>query len=314
MEGYKSTEQALDPERIIEEIENSRIDPNDFRNNRFFDAGDIDADLSHCQNLHGQFDDQKRRYTPEQQAQYERGLAAEYALRHAIEEHGWISEDIHVIVTSEYDDYVRGIDSVLQIVLGEGRYEHLGFAIDFASGITDVGKKIRRTFDMIDQGYAPSVKYFDSPKTGQLKNFKVPRIIVGCGPENLQRLAAYSAEMLNGSGVSDQVKESIKTDPFRAILFGEIETQLSVFVHRLEKVIGEARRLNRPEIESRAKSSLEMHQNALRVIQDLAHDAGIDINAIKKDIRGDVFAVEMARALSLLSMTPVEFKQKQERY
>ncbi len=308
MESFKITEQTLDPEKIIEDIENSRIDPNDFRNNRFFDVGDIDADLSHCENLHGQFDDQKKRYTPEQQSQYERGLAAEYTLRHAIQEHGWISENIHVIVTSEYDDYVRGIDSVLQIVLGEGRYEHLGFAIDFASGTADVGKKIRRTFDMIDQGYAPSVKYFDSPKTGQLKNFKVPRIIVGGGPENLQRLAAYSAEILNDSGISDTVKESIKTDPFRAILFGEIETQLSVFVHRLEKVVEEARKLNRPEIESRAQGSLKMHQNALQVIQDLAHNAGIDIHAIKKDIRGDVFAVEMARALSLLSMTPVVLK------
>lgn len=308
MEGFKTTEQALDPEKIIEDIESSRIDPNDFRKNRYFDPGDIDADLSHCENLHGQFDDQKKRYTPDQQAQYERGLAAEYALRHAIEEHGWISEDIHVIVTSEYDDYVRGIDSVLQIVLGEGRYEHLGFAIDFASGTADVGKKLRRTFDMIDQGYAPSVKYFDSPKTGQLKNFKVPRIIVGGGPENLQRLAAYSAEMLNDSGISESVREAIKKDPFRAILFGEIETQLSVFVHRLEKVVDEARKQGRPDIENRAQSSLKMHQDALQVIQDLAAEAGIDISAIKKDIRGDVFAVEMARALSLLSMTPVMFK------
>jgi hypothetical protein len=313
MESYKIPEQALDPEKIIEDIEKSRINPDDFRNNRHFDAGDIDADLSHCQNLHGIFDDQKKRYTAEQQAQYERGLAAEYTLRHAIEEHGWLSENIHVIVTSVYDDYVRGIDSVMQIVLGEGRYEHLGFAIDFASGAENVGDKIRRTFDMIDQGYAPSVKYFDSPKTGQLKNFKVPRIIVGGGPENLQRLAAYSAEILNDSGISDRVKESIKTDPFRAILFGEIEAQLSVFIHRLEKVIAQAREEQRFDIEERAKSSLKMHQVAFEVIEDLAKEAGIDTDAIRKDIKGDIFAVKMAQALSLLSMTPIMFKQKQER-
>lgn len=308
MEGFKTTEQALDPEKIIEDIESSRIDPNDFRNNSYFDAGDIDADLSHCNTLHGKFEDQKKNYSREQQAQYERGLAAEYALRHAIEEHGWISENIHVIVTSEYDDYVRGIDSVLQIVLGESRYEHLGFAIDFASGTEDVGNKIRRTFDMLDQGYAPSVKYFDSPKTGQLKNFKVPRIIVGGGPENLQRLAAYSAEILNDSGVSESIKETIKNDPFRAILFGEIEAQLSVFIHRIEKVVDQAVRERRPEIEERAKSSLKMHQNALKVIEDLAKEAGIDTNVIRKDIKGDIFAVKMAQALSLLSMTPVVFK------
>lgn len=308
MESFKITEQILDSEKIIEDIESSRIDPNDFRKNSYFDVGDIDADLSHCSNLHGKFEDQKKSYNSEQQAKYERGLAAEYALRHAIEEHGWICENIHVIVTSEYDDYVRGIDSVLQIVLGEGRYEHLGFAIDFASGTEDVGNKIRRTFDMLDQGYSPSVKYFDSPKTGQLKNFKVPRIIVGGAPENLQRLAAYSAEILNDSGISESVKETIKKDPFRAILFGEIESQLSVFIHRLEKVIDQAKKERRPEIESRAKSSLKMHQDALKVIEDLAFEAKIDTNTIKKDIKGDIFAVKMAQALSLLSITPVIFK------
>lgn len=308
MEGYKSTEQLLDPEKIIEDIGRSRIDPNNFRNNAQFDGGDIDADLSVCASLHGKFDDQKKRYTPEQQAQYERGLAAEYTLRHAIEEYGWLSKDVHIIVTSEYDDYISGIDSVMQIVLGEGNLEHLGFALDFASGVEEVEKKIGRTFDMLDQGYSPSVKYFESEKTGQVKNFKVPRIIVGGGPENLQRLATYSAEILNNSGMSEQAKISIKNDPFRAILFGEIEVQLSVFVHRLEKVVDQARKRNLVDIERRAKSCLEMHRKAFEVIQHLADKAGIDVKEIRKNIRGDVFAVKMAQTLSSLSTNQIVFK------
>ncbi len=299
----------LDAEAIMQETDRARIDMSSFRGAKFYDTDEIDADLHQCQELHQRFEDEREHYTPEKRAQFERGLAAEYTFRHAIEEYGWLADDVNVIVTSEYDDYVGGIDTIAQIIMGAERFEHLGFAIDFATGTDDVGKKIRRTFDSLDQGFTPRVKYFDSEKTGKLKNFKVPRIVIGASPETLERLATYSSEIMSGSGIAEASREEIRRDSFRAVLFGEIQAQLSVFIHRIEKVITQARTEKRADILERATSSLVTHRKALAVIQELAADAGIDLGAIQKHIRGDVFAVSMAQALSLLSQTPITFRK-----
>lgn len=306
----ESLGKILNAETIIAETDKARIDMDSFRNAKFYEVDEVDADLQQCQEISDKILSERSNYTPERRAQYERGLAAEYTFRHAIEKYGWLAKEVNVIVTSEYDDFVRGIDSIAQIITGLDKLEHLGFAIDFATGSEDVGNKIRRTFDAIDQGFTPSVKYFESEKTGKLKNFKVPRIVIGSGSETLERLATYSSEIMGGSSASDSAKEAIRNDPFRAVLFGEIEAQLSVFINRLQKVVDQAKREKRDEIEQRAKSSLDIHKKALTVVQELAKEAGITMEMIQKHIRGDLFANKMGQALSILSLTPIEFRAK----
>jgi hypothetical protein len=300
----------LDAETIIKETDKKRINIDSFRGSKFYEVDEIDADLHQCQEIDSRIKSERKNYTPEKRAQYERGLAAEYTFRNAIEKYGWLADQVNLIVTSEYDDFVRGIDSIAQIITGLDKFEHLGFAIDFATGSEDVGNKIRRTFDAIDQGFTPSIKYFESEKTGKLKNFKVPRIVIGSGPETLERLATYSSEVMNSSDAADSAKKSIREDPFRAVLFGEIEAQLSVFINRLQKVVDQAKKEKRDDIEHRANSSLVMHKKALTIVQELAKKAGINMETIQKNIRGDLFAVKMGQALSVLSLTPIEFRGK----
>lgn len=303
-------DRPLDADAISEEIRDERTDMESFRGAKFYENDEIDADLEQCHTIGQKIEDERRNYSPEKQASYERGLAAEYTFRHGIAEYGWLAPDVNMIVTSEYDDYVRGIDSIAQIITGPEQFEHLGFAIDFASGAEDVGMKIRRTFDSIDQGFTPSVKYFDSEKTGKLKNFKVPRIVIGASPDTLARLAAYSSEVMNGSGIAESVKQQLREDSFKLVIFGEIEAQLGVFVNRLQKVLKQAQLEKRPEIEQRAKASLSTHQKALATVQRLAEEAEITLDDIRTQMKGDIFAAKMAQALSALSLTPIAFKEK----
>ncbi len=305
-------DQIADVETMTEEIERKRVDPEEFRGHPFYTEAEIDQDIDKSAKLHDIFEQKRQTHTEEQKAQFERGIAAEFSLRHAIENYGWLGENVNMIIASQYDDYVRGIDSIAQIILGPERFEHLGFAIDFATGTEDVGNKLRRTFDSIDNGYTPSVKYFNSERTGKLKNFKVPRLVIGAGRESLEKLANLSMEIMNGSGIAESVKDEIRQDPFRFVLFGEIEAQLSVFINRFTKVIEKARAEKRYDIEKRALASQRAHETALRTIQELAKQSGADVKTISKHIRGDNFAEKMGMALSALSLTPIEFKKKEE--
>jgi hypothetical protein len=306
-----AVQEMIGLENIAEKIDEIRIKLESFRGQKFYDDAEIDRDLERCKNLKEIFESKNASKSEVEREQYERGLVAEYTFRQALAEYGWLAKKIKVIVTSEFDDFVGGIDSVAQIETGPGRFEHLGLAIDFAASMNDVGEKLRRTFDSLDLGFSSSVKYFDSEKTGKLKNLKMPRIIIGAGHESMERLITYSSEMMSGQEISDSVKKEISEDPFRYILFGEIEAQLIVFIARLEKVVAEAIKQNRPDIEKRATSSLDIHRDSLKTIQRLAEESNLDMNTLRRHIKGDSFATKMHSALNLLSFTPIDFDRQQ---
>ncbi|GEM_PF-2302453 len=290
-------------EHIVEEIDRERINLKSFEGHKSFTRDEIDKDLFTSKMLWQNFEQQRKKFDTIQREAYERGLRAEYVLRHVIEEHGWLADDVKVIPTSQYDDFARHIDSVAQISTGEGTFEFLGLAIDFTSGAEDIGPKLRKSFADLDQGSCPSVKYFDSAVTGKVKDFAVPRVIIGAGAANMERLSAYCSEVMSGSGISESVREEIKNDSYRYVLFAEIIMQLDAFVNRLKKVCQEAERKHRKDIKERATESLKIHEKALTTVKQLAINADIDITSGSNKIRGDRFAVKMASDLSELSRT-----------
>ncbi|MDE1941085.1 MAG: hypothetical protein KGI66_03120 [Patescibacteria group bacterium] len=297
----EATKELSEIDRISEEIGNERIDPRDFTDTQFFTEKEVDDDLSVCRNLQKMFEAKLEKMSAEEKETYERGLKAEYVLRHALKDSGWLSADVNMIVTSQYDDYVRGIDSVAQIITGDGRLEHLGLAIDFATSREDLERKLWKTFHTLDQGFSPSVKYFESEKTGKLKNFKMPRLVIGAAPETIGRLSAYTSEIMAGTAMSDSVRAELEGDPFRYVLMGEILAQLGVFINHIKKIIAKAREFGFLEVEKRAKAALSVHIKAMETVEGLAKEADIDPESIQKQIRGDSFAIRMAGALSDIS-------------
>jgi hypothetical protein len=303
---------TLAPIEIIkEEAARERIDPTEFEG--LFTREEIEADMENCVRLSNIFKEDSLQAGPEQLAALERGEAAEYTFRHAIEDYGWLAEKISVTVASLYDDYVRGIDAIAEIPRGTKPSQHLGFAIDFASSADDVGNKLRRTFDSIDLGYTSSVKYFESESLGKQTNFKIPRVVVGAGPESLERLVSYSQEIMKDSSVSDEVKRQLREDAFQYVVLGEITAQLSVFCNRLEKVIAKSKAEKKPDITRRAEVSLEIHSEALQTMISIITEKGVDMGTIQKHVRGDAFAAKMGTALSQLSLTPITLEEQKKK-
>lgn len=301
-------------ESVAEEITRLRINPIDFKDHPSFNEDEINDDLNHCREKELRIVEQKKEFTPEQLAETEHGLRAEYAFRHAIQDFGWLSNKVNMIVASQFDDYFRGIDSIAQIDIGPGNLENIGFALDFSTSLEDLGHKLAQTFDSIDNGYTPTVKYFDSEKTGKIKNFRVPRIVVGAGKDTFHRLSEYGKELSsNPLTMTESKKQEMINDSFKHILIGEIIAQLSIYCNRLKKVIAQAKVEWNNDVERRAVESLSIHEKALKNIQELALSNGSDMATIQKNIRFDSFATKMGTSLSALSLTPIIFKDRNKK-
>ncbi len=297
-------------EAISKEYGDKSIKLESFRGHQYFDDEEINRDLESCRKKKADIEARRAKMSPRELEQLNTGVMAEYAFRHAIADYGWLAPKVNVIISSLYDDYFWGIDSIAQIVEGEDKYEHIGFAMDFGTSLEDIGTKLAHTFDSLDNGFCPSAKYFDSEPTGKLKKFKLPRMVVGAGPETLERLISYSDEILAGSAISDKAKHEIKGDGYRYVLFGIMLAQIEVFCARLQTVIDKARVEKRPDIGKRAETTLKIHEKARRTLKKLALDSGVTAELMQKHLRGDSYAGRMRGALQALSLTPIVFKQE----
>ncbi|MEK7610055.1 MAG: hypothetical protein AAB470_02980 [Patescibacteria group bacterium] len=304
----ETVEELRDTDAITDETERLRTGMSIFKGAGLNEDVDIENDIQKCEKKQSIILEEKKNLTGEALENYKRGQRAEYVFRHAIQDFGWLADKVNMIIASQFDDYFRGIDSIAQIPVGKEGLEHIGFAMDFATSVEDIGKKLRQTFDSIDNGYTPTVKYFDSKHTGKKVDFRVPRIVIGAGSETLERLINYSKEILNKSGIAESCREAISNDVFQFVLFGEIIAQLGTFVNRLKSVVEQAKKTHRPDIEKRAYESLDIHEKAMQTVMKFAQDKKIDMSMIQKHIRGDSFAVKMAPALVALSHTSIDFK------
>lgn len=275
----------------------------------FFTDEEVSSDIRKCE-------EKARRFTAEgakaenYKETVEMGHMAEYVFYQAIENYGWLApkEKVHLIITSLFDDYIRGIDSVIQIIMGDGKFDHFGLAVDFTTSEQDIGYKLKVTFDSLDNGFCPSVKYFDSDKTGPLKNFKVPRLVIAADGRTIQRLSDLCEEIIFDSSVSDESKRALVDDVFKYSFYLQIRLQLMAFIARLEKVAEKAQREKRSEIKNRAEETLARHQQALVTLDVLEKENNINIDTISSHMKdGKGLIGTMSKALRGLSMTPIEF-------
>lgn len=280
-----------------------RVRIQDFEGVKYVDPEKLKSHIEEEAQLSAKFHADLLGMTIEGRGAFEKGLIAENVFSTAIQEYGWLAPKVEVISTSKYDDYKSHIDFVSQVTLGDGKFEHLGFALDFSSNVIEVGKKLMQTARSLDKGYSPSVKYFDSEKTGKLIGLKMPRIVVGAGREALSRLVDYNKEIDNHSGVSEQVKKELRNDPFRYVMLGEIKGQLAFCIFRLKAVIADAKQNNHQDILRNAQLALKMHENALSNFTNLLNSQGVNESDIERHRRGDNYAKmlvdEMVRIIKL---------------
>jgi hypothetical protein len=115
---------------------------------------------------------------------------------------------------------------VLEFQKGEESASHIGLGIDVTFSAS-LEKKLRKVKEDIDEGFLPSLKYFDSPKShirGELK--QVPRGIVGFDKDAIARLAKQR----------QSTGELSPTDPTRLITLRQLDLQFTTYVEYAERI------------------------------------------------------------------------------
>lgn len=93
----------------------------------------------------------------------------------------WFGKNVSVYYTSEYDDYVNGVDGVAEFFDPNGESKaHVAMSFDvvFSKHSERVIEKLEKTKKLIQEGDLTSIKYFEDDN-GDKKSLKAPRIILG---------------------------------------------------------------------------------------------------------------------------------------
>ena len=131
--------------------------------------------------------------------------------------------------TSEFDDYTKGIDLVVEIRAIDGTRVFLG--IDATSSEEQVENKLNEVEQQTTQGIFPALKYFQSKKDIAIRGtVELPRIIVGDIREHIVELAGLYKKYVSAKDAEtkNRLKSLLVNHPFGKELTAQILIQLAL--------------------------------------------------------------------------------------
>jgi len=203
----------------------------------------------------------------EEKVNYIRAKICEALLPNLIENY-WIPERFYFTETSEFDDWVNGVDSVMEFE----RKPEKGAIIDFTTSADKekIRDKMIKITEKIEAGTLFEIKYFKSQKEPvQYSHLKmVPALIVGIAPFTLRELCDL---------YSKKEKKKIENHWFKYGLFDQILAQIEYY----KKYILEPRRKNY-QLE-KANLMAQKYEELKKAIEDLKENPLHDL--IQKGVR-----------------------------
>lgn len=147
-----------------------------------------------------------------------------------INEGGWLGKDVTSFPTALFDDYVNGVDQIIDFHYPEtDSHAYLGLAIDVTTGnvgtVYEKFEKIKKSIDRDDtgEGSLATIKYFSRAHFhGVVRN--VPQAVVGIEPSRVERLA------LDWKGKH----ESLGQSPIKRLLLMQMRLQMETFASYAE--------------------------------------------------------------------------------
>lgn len=217
--------------------------------------------------------------SPEKKRGYKFSAAFERVFKGWAPRLGWFGDKAEIISTSEYDDYVNGVDGVLIL----NKSEYVGLAIDTThTGADKIDEKMMRALDHITNEGSVSLKYFEQKNfRGELKE-TIP-VIVGLDDRNANAVIDTLGQVFNllkqkeRTARQNQIlKEKIdvlKDHPAQVIFLRQIRAQLEMY----QRVLGAD--------QSESKKTTKEHINTiLTIIKAIARDkASIELGDLEQD-------------------------------
>ncbi|HOC96238.1 MAG TPA: hypothetical protein PLM63_01190 [bacterium] len=115
----------------------------------------------------------------------------EFIMNKQIELSDWLGENVYTYKTSYYDDWINGVDTLLEFQKEENASSYMGIAFDITYS-ENLYKKLHRIKKEIDSGHMASIKYFKSENEdfmGRLSN--IPRLVIGADTKTIDELMEF---------------------------------------------------------------------------------------------------------------------------
>lgn len=181
------SENVKKQERYLEIVKRNKESymPNEEDFIGFYNEEEVRSDISYKERLRETFTYKKEYYEDENSEVLERmkrisdiyeGVIVEQA-----EQNAWFGDCVNFYPTSEYDDFVHGVDGVAEFVdENQEENDHIAMSFDvvFSKHAERVVQKLDKTRKLIDRGKLAEVKYFENNQ-GKKKRIFAPRIILG---------------------------------------------------------------------------------------------------------------------------------------
>lgn len=133
----------------------------------------------------------------------------------------WMGETAQTLPVSRYDDYVNGVDTIVELDEGDNSASHLVLGIDVTIA-SEMTKKLDRIKREIDQDELAKVKYFSSETLhfrGEMRN--IPRVIVALDGHTAMELIDLWMQKTGG-------KKALADHFIQYQILEEIEVQLQM--------------------------------------------------------------------------------------
>jgi len=218
METFSFFEEKEVEEKIYAKVcrfleNNPPIDLDDFAN--FYAREIIDDDKRVIVDCEQKFL-KRAKEDPEKERWQRLALVFEALVLDQTERSNWLGTDAMTIRASKFDDYVNGVDMIVEFP--EEISRHLALAVDVTTSDLLV-KKFLRIRKEIENGRLSQIKYFNSKNfRGELKN--VPRVIIGADRSTIRQVGELWLENKN---------KELAVHPVRKIILDEIMVQLKAF-------------------------------------------------------------------------------------
>lgn len=204
VEMYKKAQEIL---------QEDSIDPENFVD--LYGEANVARDVLKVNELKAKFENDATKRTAE---------VLEAIIYKRIELGNWLGPNAETIRPSEYDDFVNGIDIIVEFNTEDSK-KHLALGIDITFGSLTMVKKFDRIKEEIDMDELAKVKYFEAHGfKGTLT--QLPRIVIGVQKDTVVDLAGLWMNNKN----TEIDKHFIKD-----ILLQEIKLQLETFLAYAEK-------------------------------------------------------------------------------
>jgi len=204
---------------------------------------------------------------------------SEHLISTMIEDCGWMGNEAEVVDSSEYDDFINGIDSIAKLAGGNS---YLGLAFDFTFD-SDAVNKIKRIHNEIDNGELPVVKYLETDTfKGQMV---VARVIISLDRLVINDLMSKKLDLdryrklLRSATIDKQTYEKYKqkvnelsTDlanyPLQIDILNQIIAQVEEYLERV---------LSKPEGRKNRGTFISLYDSTLSITRSLLEQKQKDV-------------------------------------